>query len=257
MELKMFHKDVKIEQIIKSSTYKNAIPFPHVYFDNLFDKEELDKILEDIEYLNHKKWWKYDNIFEKKKAYNNFQNMGNYLQKYFNFVNGKVFVRLIESITGINNLISDPSLYGGGIHMIEKGGKLDIHEDFNYHKITGWKRKINIITFLNKEWKEDYGGHTEFWDKNMKECNKKILPVFNRTVLFCTDQDSFHGHPDPLNCPSNRKRLSLATYYYINYNHDNKQTNIRSTSYKKRPNDITNNEIEKMRSARKEGRLKI
>ena len=246
------HK-VKIENKIKS--YKNAIPFPHLCIDNLFENDFLENVKKDISCLKEVEWWQYNNIFEKKKAYNNFQNMGTYLQSYFNFVNGPYFVKYLEEITSINKIISDPSLYGGGIHKIERNGKLDIHEDFNYHKLTGWKRKLNLITFLNKNWKEEYGGHTEFWDKNMKKCCVKTLPIFNRSIIFSTDLNSFHGHPEPLNCPEHMERISLATYYYIHSDTKNKDIDVKSTVYKKRPLDKTNASIEKMRLTRSKGRI--
>lgn len=70
--------------------------------------------------------------------------------------------------------------------------------------------------YLNKEWKEEYGGHFELWDKNMKECKKKILPSINKLAIFSTTYFSYHGHPDPLNCSEDRSRKSLALYYYSN-----------------------------------------
>lgn len=249
-------ENIDNKQEIARIEYENAIPFSHVCIDNLFEPTFLSKIIDDIIILKTEKWWKYNNIFEKKNAYNNFQKMSSNLQEYFNFVNGVFFTRFLQNISGIDNLVSDPSLYGGGIHRIERGGKLDIHEDFSYHKITGWKRKLNVITYLNKNWKEEYNGHTEFWNKNMDKCCKKILPVFNRTVLFSTDQNSLHGHPEPLNCPETMERLSLASYYYILDNSYNESTNNKSTAYKKRPGDKTSKEIEQMRIDRSQGRLK-
>ena len=50
----------------------------------------------------------------------------------------------------------------------------------------------------------------------MKECHQKILPIFNRCVVFSTTDFSYHGHPDPLTCPEDRTRKSLALYYYSN-----------------------------------------
>jgi len=59
------------------------------------------------------------------------------------------------------------------------------------------------------------GGHLELWNKHLTRCEKKILPIFNRCVIFDTGPYSFHGHPHVLNCPSDRRRNSLAVYYYI------------------------------------------
>ena len=48
----------------------------------------------------------------------------------------------------------------------------------------------------------------------MKECKQKILPSFNKMVIFSTTDFSNHGHPDPIDCPSNISRKSIALYYF-------------------------------------------
>ena len=75
-------------------------------------------------------------------------------------------------------------------------------------------RRLNVLIYLNKDWEESYGGHLQLWDKDMKYCKKKYLPNFNSMVIFGTTDFSNHGHPDPLTCPNNTSRKSLATYYY-------------------------------------------
>ena len=100
------------------------------------------------------------------------------------------------------------------MHEIKKGGLLKIHSDFNKHPNLKLDRRLNVLIYLNKNWKEEYGGHLEFWDKEMKCCKTKILPIFNRMVIFSTTDFSNHGHPDPLNCPDLMSRKSIATYYY-------------------------------------------
>ena len=71
-----------------------------------------------------------------------------------------------------------------------------------------------MLLYLNKNWDEEYGGCLELWDKEMKFCKRKILPTFNTMVIFSTTDFSNHGHPDPLNCPNDRSRKSIATYYF-------------------------------------------
>jgi hypothetical protein len=50
----------------------------------------------------------------------------------------------------------------------------------------------------------------------MKHCEKRIMPVFNRMVIFDTTDFSYHGHPDRLACPEGNSRKSLALYYFSN-----------------------------------------
>jgi len=40
----------------------------------------------------------------------------------------------------------------------------------------------------------------------------RIAAQFNRTVLFRTGEDSWHGHPEPLE--GDAERRSLAAYYF-------------------------------------------
>jgi Rps23 Pro-64 3,4-dihydroxylase Tpa1-like proline 4-hydroxylase len=158
-------------------------------------------------------------------------------------------------MSGFKGLIADPSLHGAGLHRIDKGGKLDIHADFNYHKITGWRRRLNLITYLNEDWLEEYGGNTEFWNRDMTKCAQSVLPVFNRTVVFETGDYTWHGHSDPLNCPKERQRLSLATYYYTHHNDDLYELEYHSTDYQRRPTDKKDEQIEELREKRRKGRL--
>ena len=95
------------------------------------------------------------------------------------------------------------------------GGKLGIHVDFNKHKDYGLYRRWNLL-YPNKDWKENYGGHLELWDRKMARCEAKVLPVFNRVMTFGTMDYAYHGHLDPLRCPEHMTRKSLALDYFSN-----------------------------------------
>jgi len=43
---------------------------------------------------------------------------------------------------------------------------------------------------------------------------EKIYPEYNTSVLFTTDDSSFHGHPEKLACPEDARRNSIALYYF-------------------------------------------
>ncbi|HEV3457665.1 MAG TPA: 2OG-Fe(II) oxygenase, partial [Thermoanaerobaculia bacterium] len=77
-------------------------------------------------------------------------------------------------------------------------------------------RRLNLIVYLNKDWLPEYGGEIELWDRDMRRCAQRVLPVFNRTIVFNTTDTSFHGHPTPLACPDGRTRKSVSFYYYSN-----------------------------------------
>jgi Rps23 Pro-64 3,4-dihydroxylase Tpa1-like proline 4-hydroxylase len=96
------------------------------------------------------------------------------------------------------------------------GGFLKVHVDFNRHPLLNLDRRLNLLVYLNEDWRDEYGGHLELWPADMSRCERRILPVFNRTVVFSTTDASFHGHPAPLACPEGMSRKSVSFYYYTN-----------------------------------------
>ena len=155
-------------------------------------------------------------------------------------LNSSIFISFLEKLTGIPGIIPDPHFQGGGLHQIEREGFLKIHVDFNKHKEMKVDRRLNLLIYLNKNWKEEYGGHFELWNQDMTVCEKKILPIFNRCVVFSTSDFSYHGHPDPLKYPEEMTRKSLALYYYSNGRPSEEISNNHSTLFKERPGDNLN-----------------
>jgi len=129
-------------------------------------------------------------------------------------LNSGTFIRALEKLTGIENLIPDPSLRGGGLHQVLPGGVLGVHADFTHHVDYDLERRVNLLLYLNKDWHDDYEGHLELWNRDASRCIKRIRPLAGRCVVFNTDADSYHGHPRPLNCPDGVTRKSIAIYYY-------------------------------------------
>jgi hypothetical protein len=125
-----------------------------------------------------------------------------------------LFLNFLEKLTGIAGLIADPHLRGGGLHEIRREGALGVHADFNlYPRLNIWRR-LNFLLYLNEDWDLSWGGELELWDRTGKQKVKGIAPLFNRAVIFDTSNYSYHGHPHPLMCPSDRSRKSIALYYY-------------------------------------------
>ena len=118
-------------------------------------------------------------------------------------------VRMVEKLTGIHGLFIDEKLFGAGLHCIPRGGFLKMHVDFNKHP-KGWHRRVNLLVYLNQEWRDEWGGHLEL---GLFE-RKKIAPLGGRCVIFETTDNTWHGHPLPLACPENIQRRSMALYYY-------------------------------------------
>lgn len=123
------------------------------------------------------------------------------------------FLGDLSHITGIPHLLADEQLIGGGIHITGPGGRLDVHVDFNFIEDRKLHRRLNLLLYLNSSWEDNYGGQLQLWDKNVKSCEAVINPVFNRCVIFETNEISFHGVV-PVSSEAPFPRKSFATYYY-------------------------------------------
>jgi hypothetical protein len=198
--------------------YRSVHPFPHIYFDNFFNPEFLKSVLAEFPDLAQKKSnIYYNNPNENKHAGKGESDMGPNTLRLVHFLNSQPFLEFLQELTGIEEtLIPDPYLEGGGFHEIKPGGFLKLHVDFHKHRSMQLDRRLNLLVYLNEDWEESYGGHFELWERDMSRCAVRILPLFNRVALFSTTGDSWHGHPDPLTCPEDRSRKSLALYYYTN-----------------------------------------
>ncbi len=206
--------------------------------------------------VEEKKWWQYDNPLERKFAFNDLSQLDVAFRQFFDEANSPELVGQLGRLAGLENLVPDPTLNGGGLHQIKPGGKLDVHEDYNVHRPMKAYRKLNMITYVNQNWEESYGGELEIWDEAMTKCVKRVLPVFNRTVIFRTDMKSNHGHPTPLTCPEGMTRKSLATYFYVPMTAEEWDAHeYMSTQFKKRPEDADDPEINALRVKRNKGRV--
>lgn len=210
------HQNLNLVAEKESGNYKNAIPFPSIVFENFFDESFLDEIAEDFPDLSKlDSSQKYMNKNEIKFANNDFDSFPISIKKLIEFLNSDYFLNFLQKLTSIKEkLIIDPELNGGGLHEIKKGGVLKIHTDFNKHPRKDLDRRLNVLIYLNKNWNFEYGGDLELWDKDLKECKKKVSPNFNKIVVFSTNDYSYHGHPEPVNCPVGKSRKSLALYYF-------------------------------------------
>lgn len=196
--------------------YASAKPYPHIVLDNFFDPALLDTILEEFPKPGQIRWQRFDNDHEVKLASAAEASFGAVTRLLLYHLNSITFLEFLSSVTGIPNLIADPSFEGGGLHQIVRGGKLGVHADFNKHRSYNLDRRLNLLLYLNKDWREEYGGNLELWDRDMTACQAKVAPLFNRVMIFTTTSYTYHGHPDPLQCPEGMTRKSLALYYFTN-----------------------------------------
>jgi Rps23 Pro-64 3,4-dihydroxylase Tpa1-like proline 4-hydroxylase len=214
--------------------YRLAKPYPHIVFDNFFDPDILDQVLTEFPKPDAIRWQQFNNAQEIKLASASETSFGPATRLLMYHLNSITFLEFLSKVTGIANLIPDPSFQGGGLHQIVRGGKLGVHADFNSHSSYGLDRRLNLLVYLNKNWQEDYGGHLQLWDREMRHCEAKVLPLFNRVMVFGTTDYTFHGHPDPLQCPEGMTRKSLALYYFSNGRPNEELSGEHSTLFRAR-----------------------
>lgn len=200
----------------KASEHVKASPFPHTVIDGLFPEAMLRSVLGEFPAPRSEGWERYDDPLQRKLGTRHEDRLGPNTRLLLRELNAAPFVHFLETLTGIEGLVADPWLDGGGLHQIERGGMLKVHVDFNKHDRLRLDRRLNVLLYLNDDWDESWGGHLELWDTEMRRAERKVAPLFNRMVVFDTTDFANHGHPEPLACPPERQRRSIALYYYSN-----------------------------------------
>lgn len=169
------------------------------------------------------------------------------------------FLRTLETISGIDGLLYDDELHGGGMHITGPRGRLDVHVDFNYLEPKKIYRRLNLLLYLNPEWDRTWGGAVEVWDEHVKHRHAAFAPALNRCLLFETSERSFHG-VEPVTCPPEVLRKSFAVYYYTREAPPGYAGKNHSTIFKARPEERMKKYVlmpaEKAKSALAEGRRK-
>jgi Rps23 Pro-64 3,4-dihydroxylase Tpa1-like proline 4-hydroxylase len=224
----------------------NEDPFPHFCLDNFLDVDFANEI--------HDAFPSFESALEVGRqfaAVNEKYKVQITDAKYFpkpilelhELLASDAFVEKVGNMLNIPNLIADPEMNGGGIHETNSGGHLDVHVDFNYVKKRQWHRRVNILLYFNKKWKEEYGGYFEVWDKDVKNRKGYFAPEFNRACGFATGNYSWHG-VTPVTSPADVIRKSFAVYYYTKEAPEGWDGTEHSTIFRARPDEWVKGKVE-------------
>jgi hypothetical protein len=199
----------------------NYTPFDHWVVDNFFDADTAMQLASDFYEYDDPRWLtQHSNELENKRISTYWDGYPRSIYAAFFYLCSQEFIDRLEILTGIDGLVADYGLHGGGMH-IHSGttGKLNLHQDAELHPKLGLKRKLNIVIYLNPNWDASWGGSLQFWSSDTfsspGELVKEIEPSFNRAVIFDTTQNSWHGLPEKLSAPEGQNRKSIALFYYI------------------------------------------
>jgi len=228
---------INLDKVNKSAVVQQ--PFPHFCIDELLDEEFANEIYQAFPSYQEaiSQGHEFSAVNEKRKIQitdaNKFPAPILELHK---ILVSREFISRVENMMGIPNLLPDPELTGGGIHETNSGGHLDVHVDFNYIPEKKLHRRVNILIYFNKDWKEEYGGYLDIWDKNVKTRHGYFVPQFNRACGFATSEISWHGVM-PVTCSTNMVRRSFAVYYYTKEAPDHWNNTVHSTIFRARPDE--------------------
>lgn len=196
--------------------YTQAKPFPHAVIDNFLSVEVLDRVLDEFPGDTAFDWQTTDGIVEGKTLPKADFKVGETTHRLLQQLNSTRFIRFLEQLTDTHDIMADPVFVNDRVsgHCSTSKTCLKFPSDAHHYAKQYLDRKLTLLLYLNKDWKEEYGGHLELWNAEMTHCEKRILPIFNRCVIFSTTNFSYYGHPEPLNCPDGVSRKLLALSYY-------------------------------------------
>ena len=217
---------VRLQRVAEAcgEQYQHAEPFPHIVIDDFISPKAVDLLLNDyqmpqdrIKQDDNSETLRDGTLAQFRKDWLSMEiRSGVQVRRFFWELNCADFLLFLQRLSGIPHLIPDPYRAGGGLHETRSGGFLMVHADYNRQPETDLERRMNVIVYLNKDWQPEWGGDLELWRPDMKECVKKVAPIAGRAVIFNTSTHTLHGHPHPLQCPPDRARKSISSFYYTN-----------------------------------------
>lgn len=214
--------------------YQSKVPFKYIMFEDFFFPDKAEEIYASYPQIEYGKWDGTTYVDQKNKFQQTGFVPGSIMDRVFKELNASLFTRWLQELTTFEEVIlGDDELFGGGLHQSVNGAFLNVHVDYNIHPKTKYHRRLNVLVYMNKNWKDEYEGHLELWDLSggKKDLLGKYAPEFNRCVIFETNELSFHGHPKPLRTPQGVNRKSIATYYYTRTRPESEMADEHNTLY--------------------------
>lgn len=198
-----------IAQIRKDFAESGPVKF--VVIKNFFTEEWANKIHEDFP-TPDATWKKFDDPIETRYTLWDFKAIPSVVESVKG-VHSPAFVKYIEEITSYENILIDPNYeHGSGLQAMPRGGKLGIHLDYNINKQSGKQRRCNLLVYMNKDWKEEYGGALQV-GPSVDSLKDIVAPAWNTAIILENSNISYHGVPQQLKCPEGEYRKSIAVYY--------------------------------------------
>jgi len=202
--------------------FRQAKPFRHVAIDNFLDAGDCDALLRDFPVFDAKRATNELGLVGRKAVVEHVTDISPFYRTFYKYINSESFLAAMSELTGITDLIADKTLFGGGTHNNLSGQGLDVHIDFNIDERFMLHRRINLLIYLNKEWEEAWGGaielHSDPKNPTLDEV-ASFLPLFNRAIIFETNEYSWHGFRR-IQLPPDKQHLSRKSFSIYLYTKD-------------------------------------
>ena len=147
--------------------FSSAAPFPHLVLDELLEPDLLRRLYDEFPSFDEQRAANELGHIRGKAVQEQISAISPAYRELHQVIQTPEFLQAISEITGIDDLLFDPEYFGGGTHENLTGQELHYHVDFNYHPIRKWHRRLNLIIFLNHEWRREWGGnlqlHRDAW----------------------------------------------------------------------------------------------
>jgi len=218
----MIHPDILTRAAEIQREFLQAKPFRHVAIDNFLLPDKCESLLRDFPAFDEKGATNELGLIGRKAVVEHASQISRFYKTFFQYVNSEAFLDAMSELTGVQDLIADKTLFGGGTHNNLDGQGLDVHIDFNIDERNMLHRRINLLIYLNKEWEEAWGGAIELHSDPRNAAADEVasfLPLFNRAVIFETNEYSWHGFRR-IALPPDKQHLSRKSFSIYLYTKD-------------------------------------
>jgi Rps23 Pro-64 3,4-dihydroxylase Tpa1-like proline 4-hydroxylase len=221
-------------------TFLTAQPFKHVMIEDFFEPSFAEQLLAEFPSFDKKLSINESGQTSGKAVHTNIRSISPAYQQLYATLSSRPFLDFVSQLSGIPDLLLDPKMFGGGTHENLHGQDLDPHVDFNYDEARQLHRRLNLIVYMNKEWRSEWGGALEIHSNPRRPDENQIHsfdPLFNRCVMFETNEYSWHGFPR-IDQPEDKRHLSrksISIYLYTKERPAEETAPVHATFYVQRP----------------------
>lgn len=201
-----------IREKIQNSIVINY-PYPHMIIDNILTDEFAEKLHEELMLIemNESPDNDFSSNYGKKMEYKREIPSAQKYNQIREILSGSELSDCIAEKFNLSKLEGDPSFDGGGYVISPKNSFLRYHADFNFSSKVNKYRIVNLILYMNRDYSSKDGGCLHLLDYESKTVESEVKPIFNRAVIFLTNEKTVHG----VNRNNGEfQRRSFNTYFY-------------------------------------------